>query len=170
MADDASPLPRPFDVQTIRYLVRLMSRHDLSELDLREGDLRIRLLRGPRGTTVAPLSMPSSLPPIAAAPAPSPAAPAPPPASAEATKPAKKLIEIKSPTPGTYYASPTPGAEPFVREGSRVTPSTVVCLIEAMKIFNEITADCTGVIAEILVQNQQPVEYGQVLFRVDPTG
>ena len=89
---------------------------------------------------------------------------------APAAAPTKKLIDIKSPTPGTFYASPSPDAQPFVRAGSKVTASTVVCLIEAMKIFNEITADCNGVIAEILAENQQPVEYGQVLFRVDPTG
>jgi acetyl-CoA carboxylase biotin carboxyl carrier protein len=87
-----------------------------------------------------------------------------------AAAPAKKLVEIKSPTPGTFYASSSPDAQPFVRVGSKVTPTTVVCLIEAMKIFNEITADCTGAIAEILAENQQPVEYGQVLFRVDPAG
>jgi acetyl-CoA carboxylase biotin carboxyl carrier protein len=77
---------------------------------------------------------------------------------------------IKSPTPGTFYSSPSPDAEPFVRIGSRVTPTTVVCVIEAMKIFNEIQAECSGVITEISVENQQPVEYGQVLFKVDPTG
>jgi acetyl-CoA carboxylase biotin carboxyl carrier protein len=84
-------------------------------------------------------------------------------------KAGKTLTPIKSPTPGTFYSSSSPDAEPFVRVGSRVTPTTVVCLIEAMKIFNEITADCSGVITEICVENQQPVEYGQVLFKVDPT-
>ena len=84
--------------------------------------------------------------------------------------PAKKLIEIKSPTPGTFYSAPKPDAQAYVRAGSKVRPETVVGLIEAMKIFNEINAECNGVIAEILVENQQPVEYGQVLFRVDPTG
>jgi len=83
--------------------------------------------------------------------------------------PAKQLIEIKSPTPGTFYAAPSPDAEPFVRVGSKVQPDTVVCLIEAMKVFNEITADCTGTIVAVMVENQQPVEYGQVLFKVDPT-
>jgi acetyl-CoA carboxylase biotin carboxyl carrier protein len=79
-------------------------------------------------------------------------------------------LTIKSPTPGTFYATSSPDAEPFVRVGSRVTPTTVVCLIEAMKIFNEIQAECNGIITEVLVENQQPVEYGQVLFRVEPTG
>src|SRR5262249_56279028 len=89
--------------------------------------------------------------------------------AAGADKRARRLDAIRSPTPGTFYAAPKPGAEPFVRVGSRVTPTTVVGIIEAMKILNEITADCTGVITEVLVENQQPVEFGQVLFRVDPT-
>jgi acetyl-CoA carboxylase biotin carboxyl carrier protein len=79
------------------------------------------------------------------------------------------LHEIKAETPGTFYAAANPGAEPYVRVGSRVTPTTVVGLIEAMKLFNEVAAGCSGVVAEILVENQQPVEYDQVLFRVDPT-
>src|SRR5262245_17896979 len=164
--DDGAKIPSPFDVRTIKYLVRLMSRHDLSEIDLREADLRIRLRRGPQGVTVQ--GTPAVLPSIPPTPS---AAPPPPPASnQEAGKPARVLHEIKSPTPGTFYASPNPGAEPFIRVGARVNPTTVVCVIEAMKIFNEITADCNGVVVEVLVENQQPVEYGQVLFKVDPQG
>ncbi|HEV3260108.1 MAG TPA: acetyl-CoA carboxylase biotin carboxyl carrier protein [Gemmataceae bacterium] len=158
-ADDGSKIPSPFDVRTIKDLVALMSRHDLSEIDLREGDLRIRLRRGRREAAA----------PSPAVPAPAPAAP-PAAANAEPTKPARALATIKSPTPGTFYSAPTPDAEPFVRVGTRVTPTTTVCIIEAMKIFNEIPADCSGVIAEVLVENQQPVEYGQVLFKVDPAG
>jgi acetyl-CoA carboxylase biotin carboxyl carrier protein len=140
-----------------------MSRHDLSEIDLREGDLRIRLRRGSRNG-VAPAAIPTSTP--VAPPAPPAVEVGPPPVE----KPSKQLIPIKSPTPGTFYSAPSPDAEAFVRVGSRVTPTTVVCVIEAMKIFNEIQAECTGVIAEILVDNQQPVEYGQALFMVDPNG
>jgi acetyl-CoA carboxylase biotin carboxyl carrier protein len=154
----------PFDVRTIRHLVSLMSRHDLSEIDLREGTTRIRLRRG-SAAPAAPIPMALPIPAPTASAAPEPAVPRPTPA-----EPDRKLHEIKSPTPGTFYNAPTPGAEPFVKVGSRVTPTTVVCIIEAMKIFNEIPADCTGVITEIVVENQQPVEYGQVLFRVDPNG
>jgi acetyl-CoA carboxylase biotin carboxyl carrier protein len=164
VANDQSSKPNPFDVATIKQLVALMSRHDLNEIDLREGDVRLRLRRGARAAAPA-------LPPTSPAPAVTPipaAAPAPAPRD-DGVKPPKVLHEIKSPTPGTFYSSATPGTEPFVRVGSQVTPSTVVCLIEAMKIFNEIQAECSGVITEILVENQQPVEYGQVLFRVDPT-
>jgi acetyl-CoA carboxylase biotin carboxyl carrier protein len=162
VAEDASKSPSPFDVRTIKYLVGLMSQHDLSEIDLREGDLRIRLRRGARKVLVT--SSPS--PPAAASP------PSPPPSAsaiAEAAPSTSTLHLIKSPTPGTFYSAPSPGAEPFVHVGTRVTPTTVVCVIEAMKIFNEITADCIGVIKEILVANQQPVEFGQVLFKVDQT-
>jgi len=160
VAEDASKTPSPFDVRTIKYLVGLMSQHDLSEIDLREGDLRIRLRRGAREIVVAPPAPPPAAPP-----------PSPPPAPAAAGEAASGSIHlIKSPTPGTFYSAPSPDAESFVRVGSRVTPSTVVCVIEAMKIFNEITADCTGVIKEILVENQQPVEFGQALFKVDLTG
>jgi acetyl-CoA carboxylase biotin carboxyl carrier protein len=169
VADEATREPGPFDVQTIKSLVALMSRHDLSEIDLQEGEQRIRLRRGPRGIAVAP----SALPPTAALPTPTPAAaPAPAPSAPspnEADKPTKTFHTIKSPTPGTFYTGSKPDAEPFVRIGSRVTPSTVVCIIEAMKIFNEIQAECAGVITEIVAENQQPVEYGQVLFKVDPT-
>ncbi len=158
MADKTSN-PRPFDLKTIEHLVALMSQNDLSEIDLREGDLRIRVQRGPRGTPVvtAPVAMaPAPVAPAAAAPA----APA---------KPDKRLVEIKSPTPGTFYAKPNPESPPFVTVGSRVTPTTVVCTIEAMKIYNEITADCSGVIAEVVAEDGKSVEWGTVLFRVDPT-
>lgn len=166
MADDASGVPRPFDVRTVHYLLKLMQRYELSEIDLREGDLRIRLQKGGRVQTT-PAVMPVAAAPVAhvaAAPATS-SAP-----GANAPGSAKKLLEIKSPTPGTFYSAANPNAEPFARVGSRVAPETVVCIIEAMKIFNEINADCTGVIAEVCVENQQPVEFGQVLFRVDPAG
>ena len=167
MADEASNIPSPFDVRTIKYLARLMSHHDLSEIDLREGELHIRLRRGAR--------QPKVVHSVAAPPSPSgPAAPTTPPTTAPAEAPtagppAKPHSTIKSPTPGTFYSAASPDAAPFVKVGLRVTPTTVVCVIEAMKIFNEITADCSGVITEICVENQQAVEFNQVLFKIDPT-
>lgn len=165
MADEPARSPGPFDLATVQALVALMTEHDLSEIELREGDQRIRLRRGHAPLVTGGVTIPAQ------------AMAAPPPNAAPSTRtdalpgaPSKKLLEIKSPTPGTFYAAASPDAQPFVRVGSKVTATTVVCLIEAMKIFNEIPADCNGVIAEILVENQQPVEYGQVLFRVDPTG
>ena len=89
-------------------------------------------------------------------------------AAIEPVKPARQLLEIKSPTPGTFYSSPKPTDPPFVQVGSKVGPGTIVCIIEAMKIFNEIPADLTGTIVEVCVESKQPVEYGQVLFRIDP--
>jgi acetyl-CoA carboxylase biotin carboxyl carrier protein len=156
VADEDSKSEGPFDVNTVRALVGLMSRHDLAEIDLRRGDRRIRLRRGAIKTKVA------AMPPVAATMPPAAAAVAAPP-------PAKKFVEIKSPTPGTFYARSSPEADPFVKVGSRVDPKTVVCLIEAMKLYTEIQAECTGVVTEILVENAQPVEFDQVLFRVDPT-
>jgi acetyl-CoA carboxylase biotin carboxyl carrier protein len=154
---------------TVKALVRLMTRHDLSEIDLIEGDQRIRLRRGPKAagpsasvvTPAAPASAAESLPVPSGD---SPPAPVSPP------EPSKTGVMIKSPTPGTFYTGPNPEAPPFVTVGSRVTPTTVVCIIEAMKIFNEIQAECSGVITRVLVQNHQPVEYDQPLFEVDPTG
>jgi acetyl-CoA carboxylase biotin carboxyl carrier protein len=165
VANAESNNANPFDVRTIQRLVALMSRHDLSEIDLREGEVRIRLRRGPSGPIIAT----TAAPPVAAA-APPAASTAPPPAPAAPAAPSKNLAPIKSPTIGTFYAAAKPGAEPFVKVGSRVTPTTVVCLIEAMKLFNEIQAECSGVVTEVLVEDKQAVEYGQVLFRVDPTG
>jgi acetyl-CoA carboxylase biotin carboxyl carrier protein len=99
----------------------------------------------------------SALPASSAAPT---APPFPPPPS--------HLVEIKSPMVGTYYAAPEPGAEPYVKVGSRVATGQVVCIIEAMKIMNEIESEVAGVVREVLVENAQPVEFGQLLFRVDP--
>ena len=167
MADEASKIPSPFDVRTIKYLVRLMSHHDLSEIDLREGDLRIRLRRGGNETAVVHAV---TTPPIPSGPVSPITAPTIAPAATPAVgPPAKPHSTIKSPTPGTFYTAASPDAAPFVKVGSRVTPTTVVCVIEAMKIFNEITADCSGVITEICVENQQAVEFNQVLFKIDPT-
>ena len=106
---------------------------------------------------------------VAAAQAPLPEA-APPPAAAQRAPaaPASHLLEIKSPMVGTYYSAPEPGAELYVKAGSRVAPRQVVCIIEAMKIMNEIESEVAGVIREVLVENSQPVEFGQPLFRVDP--
>ena len=84
--------------------------------------------------------------------------------------PPANLIEIKSPMVGTFYARPEPGAEPYVRKGSRVSPGKTLCIIEAMKIMNPLDSEVSGVIVETLVEDAQPVEFGQVLFRVDPNG
>jgi acetyl-CoA carboxylase biotin carboxyl carrier protein len=164
VADEPSKAPGPFDVRTIKSLVALMTQHDLSEIDLRDGNQRLRLRRGsyqPIGLAPGPAAAPVAANSGAAPPAEAPA---------QAAPPGRQLIEIKSPTPGTFYAAAKPGEPPFVKVGGKVSPETVVCLIEAMKLYNEVQAECSGVIVEALVENQQPVEYGQVLFKVDPAG
>ncbi|MBI1966615.1 MAG: acetyl-CoA carboxylase biotin carboxyl carrier protein [Gemmatimonadetes bacterium] len=114
-----------------------------------------------------------SAPPLSPPPTPAVAAAAPagnPASAAPAVAPAPALVEIKSPMVGTFYKSPEPGAEPYVRVGSRVSSGQVVCIIEAMKIMNEIESEVSGVVKEVLADNTQPVEFGQPLFRVDPHG
>jgi acetyl-CoA carboxylase biotin carboxyl carrier protein len=164
VADEASKTPNPFDVRTVRLLAALMSQHDLSEIDLRQGEQRLLLRRG--GTHHGVAVAPATVAPAAEAPKVVAAAPAKP----QAEDSAKAGHLIKAPTIGTFYDRPSPDAESFVKVGSRVNNDTVVCIIEAMKLFNEITADCSGVITEILVENQQPVEYGQALFKVELKG
>jgi acetyl-CoA carboxylase biotin carboxyl carrier protein len=149
-------------VATIKALVQLMARHDVNEIDLRDGPVRMRLLRG-IGSLAHSDDAPSVAPPVSAAPVLA-AAPR------EAATASRKLTDIKSPAVGTFYAAANPDAPPFVKVGDRVTATTVVGLIEAMKLFNEVTAECSGVIEEVVAQNQQPVEFGEVLFRVSPAG
>jgi acetyl-CoA carboxylase biotin carboxyl carrier protein len=163
VADEKRDTPRPFDVKTVEYLLGLMTKHELSEVDLQEGEQRIRLRKG--FAPPANFAAPPVAHPMAAAPAaPPPAVPAPPPAA-----PAKKLLEIKSPMVGTFYAKPAPDKPDFATVGTRVKPDTVVCKIEAMKIFNDHLAECSGTIAEVCVKNGDFVEFGTVLFRVDPS-
>lgn len=158
-------LPEPSespDVRTIRHLVRLMHRYDLTAIDLIEGQTQIRLRRRVAhepAPAVAP-APPSLNPPPSASIAPT---PTPPPAAEP--KPSSGVV-IESPMVGTFYSSPAPDAPPFVNVGSSVRPETTVCVIEAMKVFTDIPAGLAGTITEILVKNGQPVEFGQALFRV----
>lgn len=169
MADDKRDAPRPFDVRTVEYLLKLMTEHDLSEVELKEGDQRIRLRKGstiPAGFLPAPAYAHPAPNPGPAAHAPAPANPGTP--ASQPVAPARNLLEIKSPTPGIFYAKPKPDKPDFVSVGSAVKPDTVVCLIEAMKLYNDIKAEVSGRIAEVCVKNGDPVEYGTVLFRVEP--
>ena len=104
---------------------------------------------------------------VAAAPTYQSAAAPPPVAAAEPARPAKAYHEIKSPMVGTYYSKPAPDKPDYVQTGSRVAPDTVICKLEAMKIFNDLTAECAGTVVEVCVKNGQPVDFGTVLFRVD---
>ena len=154
-------------IEEIKTIVKLMADNDLTEFKIEAEEYNLCIRRGSNQPTVvsAPqLMAPSSAPlyqpmPAPAAPAATAAAPAP-----AATAPAAKVETIDSPIVGTFYLSPTPEAAPFVKVGDTVTPDTVVCIIEAMKVMNEIKAEKSGVIKEILVSNATPVEYGQSLF------
>lgn len=156
MASD--PAPRPFDVATVEHLIGLMAKHDLSEIALQEGAQRIRLKRGGAVTYSAP-PQPA---PVVAAPQAAPQAAAP------AAPAGKKLLDIKSVMVGTVYLKPKPDKDDFVKVGGAVKPDTVVCMIEAMKLYNDVHAEATGTIAEVCVKNGDVVDFGAVLFRVDP--
>lgn len=161
------------DLKDIKVIVDLMKKNAVSEFEMEEGDFKIKLKREsgkPRkGETVvvqeaAPVILPAAAAPVAApvAAAPAPAAPA------TAPPPAPEGPEVKSPMIGTFYRSPSPDADSFVEVGSVVEPDTVVCIIEAMKVMNEIKAEVKGTIAEVLLEDGKPVEYGQALFRIEP--
>jgi acetyl-CoA carboxylase biotin carboxyl carrier protein len=147
-----------FDVKKVRRLIELMKEHDLSELDLKQADNRVRIRRG--GEVVA-----YSAPAIAAARPAAPAASEPAPATSAADA---RMLVIKSPMVGTFYRSSGPDAAPFVKVGDRIGPEKTVCIVEAMKVFNEIPAGVSGQVVAILVENGAPVEFGQPLIKVDP--
>ena len=160
-------VPRPhtmIDIRKLKELVRLMVENDLTELDIRDEQETVTVKRP--GIHVAPQVVAA---PVMAAPAmASPAAAAP--AAAAPAAPAKEALPaIESPMVGTFYAAPGPDKAPFVSVGSKVGPDTTVCLIEAMKIFNEIKAETSGTVEEVLVKSGQPIEFGQPLFRIRPS-
>ncbi|MGC4004562.1 MAG: acetyl-CoA carboxylase biotin carboxyl carrier protein [Pirellulales bacterium] len=153
-----------FDVKRVRRLVEMMKEHDLSELDLKNGDQRVRLRRGQDPVV--------TMPAYAAAPTYQQAAPAAAPAGGapQASAPAAEAgVVIKSPMVGTFYTAPNPESPAFVKVGDHVGPESIVCVIEAMKVFNQLPAELSGQITAVLVENGQPVEFGQALFRVDPS-
>lgn len=156
--DNLSENASVFDVNKIRELIELMREHELTEVDLKESSQRIRLRRGGDPVFVSqavsqPPAAPSSVPPaISAAP--------------EASEP--EGVFIRSPTVGTFYACAKPGSPPFVKVGDIVNPETVVCIVEAMKMFNEIPAGVSGKVVEVLVKNEEPVDNNKPLFRVIP--
>ena len=153
------------DIRKLKELVRLMVANDLSEIDLRDNDEQVTLRR--QGPHQAPLITTTTSPGTAIPSAPISAA-APPPADAAGDAAEQGLIRIESPMVGTFYSAANPDSEPFVAVGASVGPETVVCLVEAMKIFNEIKAECAGTIEKVLVSNSESIEFGQALFLVRP--
>jgi acetyl-CoA carboxylase biotin carboxyl carrier protein len=159
------------EIQHIEQLLRLMSEHNLEEFEYTHGDLKIRLkkafagaaLGGPRGVAASEIIIPGGgLSPaateLAAGPAPG--------LEARSTD---DLHLVKSPIVGTYYGSPSPGAEPFLTVGGYVETGQTLCIVEAMKLMNEIESDISGEVLRIFVENGQPVEYGQPLFGIRPS-
>jgi len=149
-----------FDLDEINQLIELMNANQLTEIQIRDGEREIRLAReAPPAPVAAPpvaLSDPGRAPALPSAEAPA------------AGIPAADHTHITSPMVGTFYQASSPEADPFVNVGSRVEKDTVVCMIEAMKVFNEIRAEAEGTIVEVLVENNTTVEYGQPLFLIEP--
>ncbi|TWU48599.1 Acetyl-CoA biotin carboxyl carrier [Rubripirellula tenax] len=146
-----------FDVERIRQIIQLMEEHDLSEVDLQQGDEKIKLGRGAKNVY--------SPPPVAA-----PAYAASAPAAAAGGSPPEDAgtFTINAPMVGTFYSKATPESPSFVKVGDHVGPDTVVCIVEAMKVFNEIPAECSGTIVAVLASDQEPVDFGKPMFRVKP--
>ena len=153
-------------IEEIETIVKLMSENDLTEFKIESEDMTLCLKRGSQkiaAPVVTQAIIPAAAPaPVAAAPVAPALAAAPAPAAAPAAPSKDKIIE--SPIVGTFYRSSAPGADAFVKVGSKVDADTTVCIVEAMKVMNEIKAEKSGVIKEILIENGQPVEYGQALF------
>jgi len=152
------------DLKKLKALVKLMVDNELTELDLQGEDEKVTLKRG--GHEAVPYA-PAAPPPHAPPPAAAPAAGAPPAPESSAAED-EDLVDVDSPMVGTFYASPNPDADPFVQVGQEVDEETTVCIIEAMKVFNEIKAERSGRVEKMLVENGQSVEYGQPLFRLRP--
>ena len=161
---------KPEDIDDLKQLVEFLKENQVAEFELDQGDQKIRLkFKQPEAPAPiahviagAPAMMAAAAPMAMAAPAPA-AAPA---AAAPAADPDAGLHIIKSPIVGTYYGSPSPGSAPFVAPGDRVEKGQVVCIVEAMKLMNEIESDASGEVVKVLVSNGQPVEFGQPLFAV----
>ena len=153
-----------FSVERIREIISLMKEHDLSEVDLRQDEQQIRLVRGGVAGTFVP-SAPAPQAPVAAAPAPAAAAP-----SDAPVADGPHIKTITAPMVGTFYSRPNPNASDFVKVGAKVSADTVVCIVEAMKVFNEIPAEISGTIVEVLVRNEEAVDFNRPLFKVDTRG
>ncbi|MGY2952330.1 acetyl-CoA carboxylase biotin carboxyl carrier protein [Thermostichus sp. MS-CIW-25] len=151
--------------QEIRLLLAALQESDVTELTLEFKDFRLTLRKG---IPTELSSTPASPVIVSSAPPPAPAEAPPPPTAPKSTP--SHWIDVTSPMVGTFYSAPAPGEPDFVRVGQRVNKGQTLCIIEAMKLMNEIEAEAAGVVTEILVSNGQSVEFGQVLMRLDPTG
>ena len=155
------------DIKEIKAIVDLMKKNSMTEFEMEKGDFKIRLQRdantGKRGQTSEPVVV-QAQPVVQAAPV----SIAPTTSETGNVPAATGSTEVKSPMIGTFYRRPSPDADPYAEIGTQVEADTVVCIIEAMKVMNEIKAEARGVITEILIEDAKPVEYGQILFRIEP--
>jgi len=161
---------KPQDIADLKQLIEFLKEHGVAEFDLDRGDLKIRLkFNQPAGSAgVSDLARllaqaPAAAAPVSHASAPAAAAPA---AAAPAADPDAGLHIVKSPIVGTYYGSPSPGASAFVSPGDHIDKGQVICIVEAMKLMNEIESDAAGEIVKCFVTNGQPIEFGQPLFSI----
>jgi len=148
----------------LKDLIEFLIEKDITEFELERGDVKVRIRRGGEAAPAAPAGHYAVAAPAPAAPAPAPAAAAPPVGITEEAG----LHSVKSPIVGTYYEAPSPGSPPFVKVGDTVEAGQVLCIIEAMKLMNEIESDVAGELVKKLAANGQPVEYGQALFVIKP--
>ena len=155
------------DIKQIQELVKLINKTSIGEITIEEDGRKITIKQKKDPSQKIITSMPSA--PVAAAPAPAPVAAAPaPPSKKESTESQANLITIKSPMIGTFYRSPGPGKPVFVNVGDEISKGQRLCIIEAMKLFNEIESEVKGTIVKVLVEDSSPVEYDQPLFLVEP--
>jgi acetyl-CoA carboxylase biotin carboxyl carrier protein len=150
-------------IDEIKEFIRLVTESGVDELEVQRGDSRVRIRRSPPQTVVAELPAQRS-----SNNTPAPSASAAPAAQEAEADLDSSLVIVKSPIVGTFYESPSPGAPPFVQIGDTVQPGQVLCIIESMKLMNEIEAEVSGVVARRFVENAQPVEYGEALFAIRP--
>ena len=163
------------DIRKVKKLIELLDESGIAEIEITEGEEAVRISRYPQGAPAAPAVAHHVVAPAAPAPAPAPApAAAPEPAEAEAptaaaaaADPEEEGFLVAAPMVGTFYAASSPGAAPYVQVGDRIKEGDTLCIIEAMKMMNQIEADVSGVIKSIRVQNGEPVEYGQTLIVID---
>jgi len=151
------------DLNQVRELLLMFDQTSVTELSLKSGELELQLRKCEPSSSPAPPVVTAAPPPVAAtAPAPAEVEPTPPPAN-------RKTVDVVAPMVGTFYRAPAPDEPPFVDVGDTVKKGQVVCIIEAMKLMNEIEAEVNGQVVEILVQNAEPIEYGQPLMRILPS-
>ena len=157
------------DIRKVKKLIELLDESGIAEIEITEGEESVRISRYAQGAPQVVAAPAAAPPPAMAAPAPAAAAPAAEPAAAPA-EPQEDGHEVAAPMVGTFYSAASPGASPYVQVGDRINEGDTLCIIEAMKILNQIEADVAGVVKAILVENGQPVEYGEPLLVVDPEG